>query len=108
MKNAEVYEAVFDGALHVRACTDQELLASMEEGAVEPVCTLGDPGMLAASVFRFPKGGGAVVVRDGEGDVSFKVLCATNLALAEAASHFASLASNLRYGADIFEDVAED
>ncbi len=104
MKNQEVYEAVFDGALHVRGC-GRELLARAEEDGIEPVCTLGDPGLLSCSVFRFPGGGGFVAVRDGAGDAVFKVFCATSLALAEAASHYASLAANLRYGADIFEDA---
>ena len=35
------------------------------------------------------------------------VICNSNLALAEAGSHFASLVANLRYGADIFENEGE-
>ena len=35
------------------------------------------------------------------------VLCNSNLALAETASHYASLVANLRYGADIFENGDE-
>ena len=44
---------------------------------------------------------------DETGEKSFVVLCNSNLALAETASHYASLVANLRYGADIFENGDE-
>jgi hypothetical protein len=103
-KPQEVYEASFDGALHVRECRNEELLARLEDSEFDPVCTAGDPELMTASVFRFPEGGGFVVVRDEVGETSFTVLCTSNLALAEVASHYASLSAELRYGADIFEN----
>ena len=106
-RKLEVYEATFDGALHMRACENRDLLARLEDWQIDPVCVAGDPELMSASIFRFPEGGGSVVVHDETGEQSFVVICTSNLALAEAASHFASLAANLRYGADIFENEGE-
>ena len=106
-RKLEVYEATFDGALHMRACESRDLLARLEDWQIDPVCVAGDPEVMSASIFRFPEGGGSIVVHDDTGEQSFMVICNSNLALAEAASHFASLAANLRYGADIFENEGE-
>ncbi|MBQ1330683.1 MAG: hypothetical protein IIY31_03415 [Desulfovibrio sp.] len=106
-RKLEVYEATFDGALHMRECDDRDLLARLDDWQIDPLCGAGDPELMSASIFRFPEGGGSIVVHDETGEKSFVVLCNSNLALAETASHYASLVANLRYGADIFENGDE-
>lgn len=100
----EVYKATFDGTLHMRECEAGDLLERLEDWQVDPVCGAGDPELMSASIFRLPEGGGAVIVHDETGEQRFMVVCDSNLALAETASHFASLAASLRRGADIFEN----
>ena len=72
---------------------------------MEPFMAAGDTELVYTNVFRQPQNPGGIVVVSAMDEVLFCAIANTNLDLVAAASHFASMVSNIRYGQDIFENI---
>lgn len=75
---------------------------------MEPFLAAGDTELVYTNVFRQPQNPGGIVVVSAMDDILFCVIANTNLDLVAAASHLASMVSNIRYGQDIFENIEND
>ena len=115
MRETYIYEN--DGGQHrikkvQDAVADPTLLQACETDdfeMLEPLCGAGDTELAYTTTFRNPEGpGGVIVVGSGSSEPLFYVICNTNLDLLAAASHFAGMVSNIRYGQDIFEGVDDE
>ena len=98
----KVQDAVAEPML-LQACETEDF------ETLEPMFAAGDPELAYCTAFRNPDGpGGVVLMAAGAAEPLFYVICNTNLDLMAAASHFASMVSNIRYGQDIFDGLEDD
>ncbi len=98
----KVQDAVAVPAL-LQACETEDF------ESMEPMFAAGDPELAYCTAFRDAVGaGGVVLVAAGSAEPLFYVICNNNLDLIAAASHFASMVSNIRYGQDIFDGLEDE